>query len=132
MRRENQRVAFKIHDCINATIYSRYLLLSRSICSCLLIQLTNIIIQGNLLEWACNLKNCVTVWSMEGIKSSILTLLKSAKEQVTLTKTIKVIHQSLLSHKLVYNGGFSNFKLSLLVSKRTYVVQHVCRLSYKV
>ena len=35
-------------------------------------------------------------------------------------------------HKLVYNGGFSNFELPLLVQNSTYVTQILCRLSYKV
>ena len=45
----------------------------------------------------------------------------------------ELIHQSLLSHKLVYNGGFSNFELPLLVPNSTYVAQILCGLyiSYK-
>ena len=42
------------------------------------------------------------------------------------------IHKSLLSHRLVYNGGFSNFKLPLLVQNSAYVAQHLCGLRYKV
>ena len=42
------------------------------------------------------------------------------------------VHQSLLSHKLVYNGGFSNFELTLLVRNSTYVAQILCAPSYKV
>ena len=42
------------------------------------------------------------------------------------------IHQSLPSHKLVYNGGFSNFELPLLVRTSAYVAQILCGLSYKV
>ena len=33
---------------------------------------------------------------------------------------IGIIYQSLLNHKLVYNGGFSNFELPLLVRNSTY------------
>ena len=42
------------------------------------------------------------------------------------------IHQSLLSHRLVYNGGISNFELPSLVRNSTYVAQTLCGLSYKV
>ena len=42
------------------------------------------------------------------------------------------IHQSLLRHKLMYNGGYSNFELSLLVRNSTYVAQVLYGLSYKV
>ena len=42
------------------------------------------------------------------------------------------IYQSLPSHKLVYNGGFPNFELSLLVWNSTYVAEILCGLSYKV
>ena len=42
------------------------------------------------------------------------------------------IHQSLLSHKLLYNGGFLNFELPLLVRNLTHVAQIFCGLSYKV
>ena len=40
------------------------------------------------------------------------------------------MHQSLLSHKVVYNGGFSNFELPLLVQNSIYVAQILCSLSY--
>ena len=42
--------------------------------------------------------------------------------------------QSLPGHKLVYiyNGGFSNFELPLLVPNSTNVAQILCDLSYKV
>ena len=36
------------------------------------------------------------------------------------------MHQFLLSNILVYNGGFSNFKLSLLVQNSTCVEQRTC------
>ena len=42
------------------------------------------------------------------------------------------IHQSLLSHRLVYNGGFSNFELPLLVRNSIYVTLILCGLGYKV
>ena len=43
------------------------------------------------------------------------------------------MHQSLLSHKLVYNGGFSDFGLLLvLIRNSTYVAQTLCGISYKV
>ena len=42
------------------------------------------------------------------------------------------IHQSLLWHKLVYNGGCSNFALLLLVQNSTYVAQTLHGLSYEV
>ena len=36
------------------------------------------------------------------------------------------IHQSSLSDKLVFNDGFSNFELPLLVRNSTYVVPILC------
>ena len=45
---------------------------------------------------------------------------------------MKSIHQSLLRHKLVYNGGFSNFELLLLVQNSTCVAQILHGLSYEV
>ena len=42
------------------------------------------------------------------------------------------IHQSLPRHKLVYNGGFSNFELLLLVQNSIYVAQILHGLSYMV
>ena len=42
------------------------------------------------------------------------------------------IHQSLLSHKLVFYGGFSKVRLPLLIRNSTYVAQILCDLSYKV
>ena len=38
----------------------------------------------------------------------------------------------ILSHTLVYNGGFSNFELPLLVRHSTHASQILCGLSYKV
>ena len=42
------------------------------------------------------------------------------------------IHQSLLSHKLVYNGEFSKSELPLFVRNSTYVAQILSFLSYNV
>ena len=41
-------------------------------------------------------------------------------------------HHSLLSHKLMYNGGFSNVKLLLLVRTSIYVAQILCGFCHKV
>ena len=35
--------------------------------------------------------------------------------------SLQSIHQSLLSHRLMYNGGFSNFEMPLIVRNSTYV-----------
>ena len=37
------------------------------------------------------------------------------------SRYVLTTHQSLLSHKPVYNGGFSNFELPLLVKTSTYM-----------
>ena len=43
------------------------------------------------------------------------------------------IHQSLPSHKMLYNvSRFSNFELPLLVRNSTYVAHILCGLSYNV
>ena len=46
----------------------------------------------------------------------------------TFQSMLSPIHQSLLSHKLVYNGGFSDFELPLLVWNSTNVAQIFCGL----
>ena len=43
-----------------------------------------------------------------------------------------IIHQSLRHHKLVYNGGFSNFELPSLVRNVSYMAQILRGLSYEV
>ena len=44
----------------------------------------------------------------------------------------RVMHQSLPSLRLVYNGGFSNFELPLVRRNSTYMARILCDLSYKV
>ena len=47
-------------------------------------------------------------------------------------QTISQFLVSKISHKIVYNGIFSNFELPLLVRNSTYVAQILCNPSYKV
>ena len=51
---------------------------------------------------------------------------------VTFIHSVTLIHQSLLCHKLVCNGRFSNSELLLLVQNSSYVAQILHDLSYEV
>ena len=56
-------------------------------------------------------------------------LLKSHELEKECEQSISSTDQSLPSHKLVYNDGFSNFELPLLVQNSTCAAQILCGLT---